>query len=169
MKTIALFLYFADVADNLLSISRHLLGPTLFITIVFLSLMIIGFVNIKTIEDYKNQNEDFENPNSYWSKYKSHDILRSYKDNILFIRLFEMSKKVLRLTLTVAVISMLVSIFVPKPKTIYMISGALVTNEILSNEEVRKTGGKVMDLINKKLDDLTKDDVKKEDKNENNK
>jgi xanthine/uracil permease len=67
--------------------------------------------------------------------------------------------------MTIFVISWFNFILIPREKTLYLMMGARTAEEIVLNPKVRETGGKVMDLINKKLEAaLAGEEQKKEEK-----
>ncbi len=55
--------------------------------------------------------------------------------------------------------SLLLTIIIPQEKTLYMMLGAKTAQDIVANPKVQQVGGKVMDLINKKLETLASDEI----------
>lgn len=47
---------------------------------------------------------------------------------------------------------------IPQTKTMYMMLGARASQEIIENPKIQETGAKVLQLINKKLDEFTVED-----------
>jgi hypothetical protein len=54
--------------------------------------------------------------------------------------------------LKVLIPCLLVITFLPAPKTAYMMVGAYAAQKVAENGKVQETGGKVLELINQKLD-----------------
>lgn len=54
--------------------------------------------------------------------------------------------------------ALLLSLLIPSEKTLYLMMGAKTTQAIVSNPKIQETGGKVMELINKKLEWLAEDE-----------
>lgn len=61
---------------------------------------------------------------------------------------------------SILVFSSLATVLIPKERTLYLMLGAKTAEDIVVNPKVREAGGKVMDLINKKLDELAKKESK---------
>lgn len=72
------------------------------------------------------------------------------------------SIKFIKYSMYVLLPSLLLYVFIPKAKTIYLMTGVSVLEDIANNKKVQDTGGKVLDLLNKKLDELNEVDNKKE-------
>lgn len=62
--------------------------------------------------------------------------------------------------LMVLIPSMTILTFLPTPKTAYMMVGAYAAQKVAENGKVQETGGKVLTLINQKLDDYIDDGLK---------
>ena len=56
--------------------------------------------------------------------------------------------------------SWLANALIPSEKALYMILGASAAQEIVANPKVQETGGKVLELINKKLEEALSDGEK---------
>ena len=56
--------------------------------------------------------------------------------------------------------SMIFLTLLPTPKTAYMMVGAYVAQKVAENDKVQETGGKVLTLINQKLDDYIEEGAK---------
>ena len=65
-------------------------------------------------------------------------------------------RKLIKIGTITFVSSLLLFPVVPTEKTVYMMVGAKASSEIIANPKVQETGGKVLQLINQKLDELTK-------------
>ena len=70
------------------------------------------------------------------------------------------SGKALLHSIVAAIISGSVMLFVPNKETWYLMNGGKVIEEIASNEKVKETASKTLDLINQYLDEK----INKEDK-----
>lgn len=62
--------------------------------------------------------------------------------------------------LVVSVTSIILLTFLPTPKTAYMMVGAYAAQKVAENEKVQETGGKVLNLINQKLDEYIEEGIK---------
>lgn len=82
----------------------------------------------------------------FWFIGIAHDIEKENKD-----ALFKWSK----INFIAAIIIGCIGCFIPSKQTMYMMVGASAAKEIVDNPKVQAVGGKVFDLINKKLDELT--------------
>jgi hypothetical protein len=63
--------------------------------------------------------------------------------------------------LIVMICSSTVITFLPSEKTAYMMVGAYAAQKVAENEKVQETGGKVMNLINQKLDEYIDEGIEK--------
>jgi len=63
--------------------------------------------------------------------------------------------------LIVMICSSTVLTFLPSEKTAYMMVGAYAAQKVAENEKVQETGGKVMNLINQKLDEYIDEGIEK--------
>lgn len=68
--------------------------------------------------------------------------------------IFKLMIKLLKYSAGVVAPLLFLSIFIPTSKTIYLMTGVSVLEDIANNKKVQETGGKVLDLLNKKIDEL---------------
>jgi hypothetical protein len=92
--------------------------------------------------------DDFISDDGDESGYIGAGIDLSNDDLKLFLSIF-------RPTAAVLTISILIAVFLPKSKDLYIIYGANVVEDVVKSLKVQETGGKVLDLINKKLSELS--------------
>ena len=67
----------------------------------------------------------------------------------------KITMSILRPAVTILTISVLIAVFLPKSKDLYIIYGTTVVEDVVKSPKVQETGGKVLDLINKKLSELS--------------
>lgn len=65
-----------------------------------------------------------------------------------------------KLALKVLIPCLIVMTFLPAPKTAYMMVGAYAAQKVAENGKVQETGGKVLELINQKLDGYLEEGMK---------
>lgn len=63
--------------------------------------------------------------------------------------------------LVAAVFGLFFSLIIPSEKTMYMIGGANIVQSVAESPEVQKINTKVFKIINDKLDEFAKEEVKK--------
>jgi hypothetical protein len=63
-------------------------------------------------------------------------------------------RKAAKLTAIIGTSGFLLAAIIPSEKSLYLMLGAKTTQDIIANPKVQETGGKVLDLINKKLEEF---------------
>jgi hypothetical protein len=66
------------------------------------------------------------------------------------------TKKIMLLFAAVGIFSVFVGVLIPSKQTIYMMAAAKVGQDIVASPETKEIGGKVLQLINQKLDEQLK-------------
>jgi len=72
----------------------------------------------------------------------------------------ENATKVIKVSIITCFCSALFLTFLPSEKTAYMMVGAYAAQKVVENDKVQETGGKVLKLINQKLDDYVDEGAK---------
>ena len=72
----------------------------------------------------------------------------------------DLSSAWLKRVATAATTVLFLSIVVPSSKNLYIIYGAGVAEDIVKNPKVQETGGKILEVINKKLEEFTEEKKK---------
>lgn len=138
--SLGFLLYLATVSDKLgfiaggLSVVLTLIGSILAMLIISSKQEILK--NTISLEKYGGDNIHYKER-----------VRGSEADLKLFLSIF-------RPTAAVLTISILIAVFLPKSKDLYIIYGANVVEDVVKSPKVQETGGKVLDLINKKLSEL---------------
>ena len=65
-----------------------------------------------------------------------------------------------KLALKILIPCLIVMTFLPAPKTAYMMVGAYAAQKVAENGKVQETGGKVLTIINQKLDEYVDEGIK---------
>ena len=76
----------------------------------------------------------------------------------------ENASKIIKFSIIAWFCSALFLTFLPSEKTAYMMVGAYAAQKVVENDKVQETGGKVLKLINQKLDDYIDEGTKEVEK-----
>lgn len=130
---LALLVYLASIVDSL-SIALCLIG-VFGCVLYFLILSIMHFSNYGVKEHS-------------WESEGEIEKQKQVKNNFT---------KFWKLSIFIFPILVLISILLPKEKTIYIMAGAYATEQIATNDRVQKIGSDVLEVIEGKLSKMKKD------------
>lgn len=71
-----------------------------------------------------------------------------------------LSARILKWSFITSVILAFILVFIPTQKTAYTMVGAYAAQKVAQNEKVQETGGKVLTIINQKLDQYIDEGIK---------
>lgn len=80
------------------------------------------------------------------------------KDSVLANR--ALSSKIFKWSLVTSLILSFILVLIPTQKTAYTIVGAYAAQKVAENDKVQETGGKVLTIINQKLDQYIDEGIK---------
>lgn len=152
--SLGLMLYLANVSDKLVQVAAVLSVVLGFATVI------ISIWNIMARYEQIDKNKQLEFEHTYNGPAADRELKRAMarleeaKDAV------KLSDAWLKRTTVSAAVVLFLSIVVPSSKNLYIIYGAGVAEDIVKNPKVQETGGKILEVINKKLEDLMEEKKK---------
>jgi hypothetical protein len=128
---LALLVYGISLLDGL---------DKLFVGITMISVMVAAASGIYTLS------HKFDSYEYSWNCNKDGTVKQSVLENRAG------GVKLLKWSIIVFLVAAIIQIFIPSQKTAYTMVGAYAAQKVAQNEKLQDTGGKVMTIINQKLD-----------------
>lgn len=143
MNSISWFLYAVDVMSSVDKIANIVLFLS------FIGTVISVIFNIVMRVERTSQKEK----NKRWQEQYKKDLYDA-KELATTAEFFELSGRLFKMCAITLGVSLILSVFVPQTRTMYLMLGSEVGEEVVMSE----TGQRVQDAINKKLDEYLGDD-----------
>lgn len=150
--SIGLMLYLANVSDKLGNV-MNAAG-----ILLMAAFIVITIWNITTRYEYSDKKTRLKLDNTYSNNFENPaDAIKISEIKLEeandAIKLSNTWFKTVSISLTIAIF---LKVALPSSKDLYIIYGAGVAEDIVKSPKVQETGGKILDLINSKLEEMKK-------------